>query len=96
MSDSELKYQVVFVNKKVKSGWEMLAQKFPERMETCRFFLENNPEDRRKAIGILKKLHPPYEGILQYDITKDNYRIWYRVDRQQRLVIIKYAGSHPD
>ncbi|MDD4923805.1 MAG: hypothetical protein PHF74_03075 [Dehalococcoidales bacterium] len=96
MSDSEHRYQIVFVNKKVKGDWEALSQKFPERIEECRQFLENNPEDRRKAIGILKKLHPPFEGILQYDITKDNYRVWYRIDRKQRMVIIKYAGAHPD
>lgn len=96
MPNSEHRYKIVFVNKKVKGDWEALSQKFPERIEVCRLFLENNPEDRRKAIGILKKLHPPYKGILQYDITKDNYRVWYRVDREQKLVIIKYAGAHPD
>ena len=58
--------------------------------------MENNPEDRRKAVGILKKLKPPHKGILQYDITKDDYRVWYRVDRGNSQVIIKYAGSHPD
>lgn len=96
MSNSENSYRIVFANKKVKSNWEALAQKFPEKIERCRQFLENNPEDRRKAIGILKKLHPPFDGILQYDLTKDNYRIWYRVDREKRMVIIKYAGVHPD
>ena len=96
MPDSEHRYQIVFVNKRVKGDWEKLSQQFPERVEACRQFLENNPEDRRQAIGVLKKLHPPYEGILQYDITKDNYRVWYRVDRERKLVIIKYAGAHPD
>jgi mRNA-degrading endonuclease RelE of RelBE toxin-antitoxin system len=95
MSGSEHRYGIVFVNRRVKDDWEALSQKFPERIEACRRFLENNPEDRRKAVGILKKLHPPYEGILQYDITKDNYRVWYRVDREKRIVIIKYAGAHP-
>ena len=96
MSDSENRYQIVFANKKVNIDWEVLSQKYPERVEACRQFLENNPEDRRQAVGILKKLHPPYEGILQYDITKDNYRVWYRVDRLKKMVIIKYAGAHPD
>ena len=46
--------------------------------------------------SILKKLKGPYKGILQYDITKDDARVWYRVDKKENLVIIKYAGHHPD
>lgn len=96
MSKSGAKYEILLESNRIKKDWESLKEQFPERMEDCINFLENNPEDRRKAIGILKKLKPPYKGILQYDITKDDYRVWYRVDRRNNAVVIKYAGSHPD
>ena len=53
MSNSEDKYEVVFKNKRVKRGWDELEEKFPERMAACKDFLKKNPEDRRKAVGIL-------------------------------------------
>ena len=64
--------------------------------KTHKKFLINNPEDRRKALGILKKLHGRHKGTLQYDITKNDARVWYFVDRKEKLVLIKYAGHHPD
>ncbi|MDD4874643.1 MAG: hypothetical protein PHE15_06705, partial [Dehalococcoidales bacterium] len=85
-SDSGTKYEIIFTSNRIKRDWEALEIKFPDRVRDCKNFLENNPEDRRKVIGILKKLHPPYKGILQYDITKDDYRVWYRVDRKNRTV----------
>jgi mRNA-degrading endonuclease RelE of RelBE toxin-antitoxin system len=96
MSSSRAKYEIIFASNRIKKDWDALERKFPERVEVCQSFLENNPEDRTKALGILKKLRPPYRGILQYDITKDEYRVWYRVDRANKSVIIKYAGSHPN
>jgi len=96
MSDSKTKYSIVFQNSRVEQDWVALENEFPDRVAGCREFLINNPEDRRKAIGILKKLQGRHKGILQYDITKDDARVWYCVDRKERLVIIKYAGHHPD
>jgi mRNA-degrading endonuclease RelE of RelBE toxin-antitoxin system len=87
---------MVFRSRRVEKDWLVLEKEFPERVAACRDFLRSNPEDRSKAIGILKKLRGRYQGILQYDITKDDARVWYRVDRKERLVIIKYVGHHPD
>ena len=89
-------FSIVFQSSRVEKDWLALVKEFPERVAECRDFLRNHPEDRSKAIGILKKLRGRYLGILQYDITKDDARVWYRVDRKERLVIIKYAGHHPD
>lgn len=89
-------YEIVLESNRIEKDWLALKQLFPERMGECENFLTNNPEDRRKAIGILKKLKGRYEGILQYDITKDDYRVWYRVNRKDNIVVIKYAGSHPN
>ena len=95
MSEAKPKYDIIYQNGRVERDWIALEKEFPERVAECKEFLCNNPEDRRKAIGILKKLKGRYKGILQYDITKDDARVWYRVDRRERLVIIKYAGHHP-
>ena len=96
MSASKTRYRIVFQSGRVERDWLALEREFPERVAECKEFLCNNPEDRSKAVGILKKLHGRYKGILQYDITKDDARVWYRVDRKEKLVIITYAGHHPD
>jgi mRNA-degrading endonuclease RelE of RelBE toxin-antitoxin system len=96
MSESKTKYKIVCQSNKVEKQWLALESEFPDRVAICKEFLKNNPEDRNKAIGILKKLHGRFKGILQYDITKDDARVWYRVDRIKKLVVIKYAGHHPD
>ena len=96
MSRSKTRYKIVFQNSRIEQDWIALEGKFPDRVADCKDFLINNPEDRRKALGILKKLHGRHKGILQYDITKNDARVWYRVDRKGKLVIIKYAGHHPD
>jgi mRNA-degrading endonuclease RelE of RelBE toxin-antitoxin system len=96
MSEPKTRYSIVFQSNRVKQDWLALEREFPERIAQCKAFLCNSPEDRTKAIGILKKLKGRFKGILQYDITKDDARVWYRVDRKGNLVIIKYAGHHPD
>ena len=95
MSESKVRYKIVLESNRIRKNWVALEQEFPERMKECKNFLRNNPEDRTKAIGILKKLKGPYKGLLQYDITKDDTRVWYRVNKKERIVVIKYAGHHP-
>ncbi len=96
MSKSKTNYIIVFQNGRVEQDWSALEKELPERVANCKEFLCNNPEDRRKAIGILKKMKGRYKGILQYDITKNDARVWYVVDKKQGEVKIKYAGHHPD
>jgi mRNA-degrading endonuclease RelE of RelBE toxin-antitoxin system len=96
MSESKTKYNIVCQNNRVEKDWLSLEKEFPDRVSDCKEFLKNNPEDRNKALGILKKLKGRFKGILQYNITKDDARLWYRVDRKNNLVIIKYAGHHPN
>ncbi len=96
MSEAKTKYSIVYENGRVERDWLALQSEFPERVADCREFLCNHPEDRSKAIGVLKKLKGRHKGKLQYDITKNDARVWYRVNRKEKLVIIKYAGHHPD
>ena len=97
MSKSKTGYRIVLESKRNQKDWDALEQEYPERMRGCKGFLRNNPEDRTQAIGILKKLKGIYreKGILQYDITKDDARVIYRVNKSDNTVIIKYAGHHP-
>lgn len=96
MSKSRNKYRIICASNKIEKTWDALGKEFPDRVSECKEFLINNPEDRRKATGRLKKLQGRFKGTLQYDVTKDDARVWYRVDRKEKLVIIKYAGHHPD
>lgn len=98
MSKSKTRYKIVLESNRIQKDWDALEQEFPERMRDCKNFLRSNPEDRTKAIGILKKLKGIYKekGILQYDITKDDARVIYRVNEREHTVIIKYAGHHPN
>ena len=65
MSQSRAKYKIVLESNSIQKDWDALEQEFPDRMNDCKDFLINNPEDRTKAIGILKKLKGVYKGILQ-------------------------------
>lgn len=94
MSNSRAKYQIVFQSSKVERGWQALHNEFPDRMKQLIQFLKTTPEDRLKADRKLKKLKGCHKGKLQYDVTYEA-RVWYRVDRNNHTVIIKYAGPHP-
>jgi mRNA-degrading endonuclease RelE of RelBE toxin-antitoxin system len=96
MSASKTRYNIVFQSNSVEKEWIALEKKFLDKVVECKEFLKNNPEDRNQAVGKLKKLKGKYKGILQYDITKDDARVWYLVDRKRNRVIIKYAGHHPN
>ena len=81
---------------RIRKDWDALGRAFPERIAEFKAFLKANPTDRNKAVGRLKKLQGDHlKGILQYDITQDDARVWYRVDKRERTVVIKYAGPHP-
>ena len=88
------KYQIKFKNSSVEGSWYSLASDMPEPMERCKQFLQENPEDRLKSGGKLKKLKGKLSGVLQYDIT-GKARIQYWVDRVQRIVYAEYVGYHP-
>ena len=96
-SKSKTKYRIVLKSNRIQKDWDALEREFPERMSSCKNFLRNNPEDRTQAVGILKKLKGIYreKGILQYDITKDDARVIYRVNKKENTVVIKYARHHP-
>ncbi len=96
MSEAKTKYSVVYENGRVERDWLALESEFPRRVADCKEFLCTHPEDRSKAIGVLKKLKGRHKDKLQYDITKNDARVWYRVNRKEKLVIIKYAGHHPN
>jgi mRNA-degrading endonuclease RelE of RelBE toxin-antitoxin system len=96
MSKSKTKYEVVFQSNKVEKQWLALESEFPDRMAQCKSFLTSSPTDRRQADNKLKKLQGKFKGILQYDVTKDDARVWYRVDKKVQQVIVKYAGHHPN
>ena len=97
MSKSKTKYEIVLESNRIQKDWEALNREFPDKMSDCKSFLRENPEDRTKALGILKKLKGIYKekSILQYDITKDDARVIYRVEKKNGKMIIKYAGHHP-
>jgi hypothetical protein len=52
------------------------------------------PLDRLASGGKIKKMKGTFSKFLQYDVT-DNARIQYWVDKDCRIVYVKYAGPHP-
>jgi len=86
-------YRIV-IKRRLKKKWDALKKEAPEAVERTERFLKATPEDRLKAGGKLKKLKGRLKGILQYDIT-DAARVWYKVDRKERVIYIKYVGHHP-
>lgn len=96
MSKSKTKYRIVLESNNIQKDWAALEEEFPERMDELKEFLKNNPADRRKALGKLKKLQGRFKGILQYDVTQDDVRVWYQIEKKELRVIIKYAGHHPN
>ncbi len=96
MSKSKTSYKIVLESSGIQKDWSALEEEFPERMEELKDFLKNNPADRRKALGKLKKLKGRFQTILQYDVTTNDARVWYQIEKKERNVIIKYAGHHPN
>jgi len=92
MSPSNEEYRIE-LKKRLEKNWEALEQETSGALERCKKFLKETPENRLKSSGKLKKLKGRFKGILQYDIT-DQARVWYRVDRRQRIVYIEYIGHH--
>ena len=97
MSRSTTRYEIVLESNRIRKDWDAILKEFPEKMHDCIEFLKNNSEDRNKAVGSLKKLKGNFQKkrLMQYDISKDDARVIYRVDRKNKLVVIKYAGHHP-
>ena len=87
-------FQVKLRNNTVNGKWRSLCVELPEPMERLTKYLEENPQDRLRSNGKLKKLKGKLQGILQYDLT-DRYRVHYRVDTIERIVYVEYIGQHP-
>jgi mRNA-degrading endonuclease RelE of RelBE toxin-antitoxin system len=87
-------FQVKLKNNTVKRKWHSLCVELPEPMERLTKYLEENPQDRSRSNGKLKKLKGKLEGILQYDLT-NRHRVHYRVDVSERIVYVEYIGLHP-
>lgn len=96
MSDSKdnAEYQIDLEKKTALHGWQQLEEQFPSAMQRCREFLTKNPINTIKSRGKAKKLKGSLKWLYQYDVT-DSDRVWYWVDKQERVVKIEYAGPHP-
>jgi mRNA-degrading endonuclease RelE of RelBE toxin-antitoxin system len=79
-------------SKSVAKDWAKLEKNLPDGLDDCKKFLQENPLNRLKASGKLKKLKGSRDGTLQYDIDDCN-RVWYKVDSKQHIVEIKYIGN---
>jgi mRNA-degrading endonuclease RelE of RelBE toxin-antitoxin system len=79
-------------SKSVAKDWAKLEKNLPGGLGDCKKFLQENPLNRLKSNGKLKKLKGSRDGTLQYDIDEGN-RVWYKVDNKQHIVEIKYIGN---
>jgi len=88
------KYQIRLEKSSAERGWHSLEEEFPAAMERCRQFLEEMPTNFLMSHGKAKRLKGKLKWLLQYDVT-DSARIRYRVDKNDRIVYVEYAGPHP-
>jgi mRNA-degrading endonuclease RelE of RelBE toxin-antitoxin system len=86
-------YEIRF-SRRAEKGWKTLEENIPEATEKCLHFLMFTPLDRLASGGKIKKMKGTFSEFLQYDVT-DNARIQYWVDKDCRIVYVKYAGPHP-
>jgi hypothetical protein len=86
-------YQIFFKNRNVEKCWRSYEAQMTDKMADIRKFLEENPKDRSKAPGKLKKLRGRLKQLLQYDLTASD-RIWYEVVLDEKSVYIVRIGPH--
>ena len=87
-------YKINLDKHRAKKQWDTYVNNFPDKMEEVKKFLQDNPEDRLKSGGKLKKLKGKLKGVFQLDIN-DSDRVWYTVDSDTREVFVDYVGAHP-
>jgi hypothetical protein len=75
-------------------GWKELSRAHPEEMEALKHLLKNSPDSLRTTNGKAKKLKGRLKDYIQYDVTYSD-RVWYRIDKKNKSVIVDYAGPHP-
>jgi len=86
-------YRIICKNHNVEKCWRSYEEQMPDKMAEIKTFLEENPTDRSKAPGKVKKLKGRLKRFLQYDIT-DSDRMWYEVDPNEKVVYVEYIGPH--
>jgi mRNA-degrading endonuclease RelE of RelBE toxin-antitoxin system len=82
------------VNNQTLDGWQKLCASCPEEMDNLKRFLKNHPDNLRVTGGKAKKLKGRLKQYIQYDVTY-SHRVWYKVDKKSKTVIVDYAGPHP-
>ena len=82
------------VNNQTLDGWKELSRAHPEEMEDLKHLLKNSPDNLRITNGKAKKLKGRLKDYIQYDVTYGD-RVWYRIDKKNKAVIVEYAGPHP-
>jgi mRNA-degrading endonuclease RelE of RelBE toxin-antitoxin system len=87
-------YQICFCNHGIEKAWASLEEQMQDKIDDLKRFLQENPKDRLKSAGKLKKMKGRLKGVLQYDITV-SHRVRYEVDSSEKVVLIRYIGSHP-
>ena len=82
----------VQLRKKAGKGWDDILARDPKGAAETLQFLKTSPE--RRVPGKVKKLKGKLKGLLQYDVNHSD-RIQYWVDKENKIVWVEYAGSHP-
>lgn len=93
-NDSPAEYEIDLEKNSAAHGWRQLEERLPAAMKRCRNFLTKNPTDTINSRGKAKKLKGTLKWLYEYDVT-DGDRVWYWVNKEQRIVKVEYAGPHP-
>ena len=80
-----------------KQHWEELRMWHERPLEALFTFVRDHASRTPTAPipGRLKPLRGAYRGYYQFRVDRTR-RLIYRVDEEQRVVLVEYVGLHPD
>jgi len=82
----------VRLRRSARKGWRDVCARDPRGAARTLQFLQTTPEQR--VPGKVKKLKGKLKGLLQYEVNHSD-RVRYWVDKENHVVWVEYAGSHP-
>jgi hypothetical protein len=86
-------WKLVAYSRAASDGWDLLCHQLPENAVRCYNWLSEGPE-RRISGRCYPLRHQRYAGAWGYEIGA-GHRVYYRVRRETREVLVYYAGAHP-
>ncbi len=89
-----VEWRVVAKNKRVNKSWEELVRQAPENCQRCYSHLSQQPSQRVKG-RVFPLKGKKYKGVWEFEVTSGD-RVFYVPNVIRKVVIVYYAGKHPN